>query len=564
MIVKILKKALKEKKIKINNQEIENFIEIPPSPEMGDYAFPCFFLADRLKQEPHEIALEIREKIGNLPMDFEDIQVSGPYVNFFLNRKNLARKVIWEVLNKKENFGKSKIGKGKRIMVEFPSPNTNKPLHVGHLRNMAIGESISRILEFMGAKVIRANLNNDRGVHICKSMLAYKKWGKDMLPEDKKLKSDHFVGDFYVLFNKKLKKKKQLAKEVQEMLKKWEEGDQETLILWKLMNVWALRGFEETYKTFGIKHDVTFFESNIYEKGKKIIAEGIKKGLFKQSKKGEVKINLKKEGLGEKILLRSDKTSLYIVQDLALAKINFNKYKLTDYYYIVGSEQDYHFKTLFSVLDKLGFNTEGLRHLSYGMVNLPKGKMKSREGIIIDADNLISKLRTMAKKELRKRQKISKDELEERSLSIALASIKYFLLKIDMKKNMLFNPKESISFEGDTGPYILYSYARASSILKKTKNKNKFKIFDLENKEVELVKKLLQFQEIVLNSYKSLNPSIIANYTYQLAKIFNEFYHTCPVIDSKQEEFRLALVESFRQVLRSSLKLLGIKTLEEM
>jgi len=564
MIVKILKKALKEKKIKINNQEIENFIEIPPSPEMGDYAFPCFFLADRLKQEPHEIALEIREKIGNPRMDFEDIQVSGPYVNFFLNRKNLARKVVWRVLNKKENFGKSKIGKGKRIMVEFPSPNTNKPLHVGHLRNMAIGESISRILEFMGAKVIRANLNNDRGVHICKSMLAYKKWGKDMLPEDKKLKSDHFVGDFYVLFNKKLKKKKQLAKEVQEMLKKWEEGDQETLILWKLMNVWALRGFEETYKTFGIKHDVTFFESNIYEKGKKIIAEGIKKGLFEQSKKGEVKINLKKEGLGEKILLRSDKTSLYIVQDLALAKINFNKYKLTDYYYIVGSEQDYHFKTLFSVLDKLGFNTEGLRHLSYGMVNLPKGKMKSREGIIIDADNLISKLRTMAKKELRKRQKISKDELEERSLSIALASIKYFLLKIDMKKNMLFNPKESISFEGDTGPYILYSYARASSILKKTKNKNKFKIFDLENKEVELVKKLLQFQEIVLNSYKSLNPSIIANYTYQLAKIFNEFYHTCPVIDSKQEEFRLALVESFRQVLRSSLKLLGIKTLEEM
>lgn len=564
-VIRVLKKALEEKKVKLSKEEIEKRIEVPKSLEMGDYAFPCFFLQEIIKDEPHQIALDIREKIGSpQATDFDDIQVSGPYLNFFLDRKDQARKIVWEAITKKKNYGKSKIGKGKRSMVEFPSPNTNKPLHLGHLRNMAIGESFSRILEFEGRKVIRANLNNDRGIHICKSMLAYKKWGRDKTPEDKKIKSDHFVGHFYVLFNKHLKKHKKLAEEAQEMLRKWEAKDRETLLLWKLMNNWALRGFKKTYGEFGIKHDVDYFESKTYKKGKEIIEEGVKKGLFTKSKKGEVKINLKKEGLGEKVLLRSDGTALYIVQDLALAKMKSETYKLTESYHVVGNEQEYHFKVLFSILDKLGFEIKGLKHLSYGMVNLPEGKMKSREGTVVDADDLIEKVRILAEKELGKRGKLSKKELEKRSLVIALAAIKYFLLKIDMRKNMLFNPHKAIDFEGDTGPYLLYSYARATSILKKAPKQGKFKIYSLSAKEQELVQKLLNLQDTVIRAATTMSPSLIANYCYQLAKIFNEFYHFCPVIGSKEEAFRLALVEAFRQVLRNALALLGIETLEEM
>ena len=562
-VVKVLKKALKDKGVDLKEDEIEKLIEIPPNPEMGDYAFPCFSLSEKLKDDPARIALEIREKIGEPPAtEFEDIQTEGPYINFFLNRKSIARQVVWDAITREKKYGEGNAGKGKRTMVEFPSPNTNKPLHLGHLRNMAIGESISRILEFNGEKVIRANLNNDRGIHICKSMLAYQKWGKEKTPENKKMKSDHFVGDFYVLFEKK--KTKKLETEAQEMLKQWEEGDRKTLLLWRLMNNWALEGFAETYKKFGIKHDITYFESKIYKKGKEMVLEGIKKGLFSQSKSGEVKINMEKEDLGEKILLRKDGTSLYIIQDLALAKIKFNDYKLDRSLYVVGSEQEYHFKVLFSILEKLGFKGKEMKHISYGMVNLPSGKMKSREGKVVDADDLIEQVRILAEKELKKREKLSKAELEKRSLTIALAAIKYMLLKVYIKKNILFNPKESIDFEGNTGPYILYSYVRAGSILKKAPEQKKFEVYELENKEIELVKKLSQFPEAVLNANKNLDPSVIANYSYQLAQIFNEFYHRCKVIGSEQEAFRLALVQSFRQVIKNSLKLLGIDTVEKM
>jgi arginyl-tRNA synthetase len=565
LVVDVLEKALKKKGVKISKEEIEAKIEVPPSIEMGDYAFPCFFLAEKLRDSPHEIAIELRELIGSPDdTDFDDIQTKGPYINFFIDRKNLARKVVWEAITKKKEYGKTKIGKGKRTMIEFSSPNTNKPLHLGHLRNIAIGESLSRISEFNGEKVIRANLNNDRGIHICKSMLAYQKWGKDQTPEDKKIKSDHFVGIYYVMFEKKFKENKKLIDEAQELLKKWEEKDKSTLLLWKLMNNWAIEGFEKTYKTFGIKHDVTFSESKIYTEGKDIIEQGIKKNLFKKEKTGEVKIDLEKEGLGEKVLLRQDGTSIYIVQDLALAKIKFDKYKLDKSFYVVANEQEYHFKVLFSILEKLGFKNKELKHISYGMVNLPEGRMKSREGTVVDADELIESVRLMAAKELEKREKLSKNELEKRSLIIALAAIKYMLLKVDIKKNMLFNPKESISFEGDTGPYIQYSYARASSILKKAKTQEKFKIEDLDKKELELVQKISQFQDVVIAAFKAISPSLIANYSYQLAQIFNEFYHECPVIGSENEPFRLALVEAFRQVLKNSLSLLGIDVLEEM
>jgi arginyl-tRNA synthetase len=475
--------------------------------------------------------------------------------------------LILNVLSKKEKYGIGTIGKGKRTMVEFPSPNTNKPLHLGHLRNMSIGESLSRILEFNGGYVVRANLNNDRGIHICKSMLAYQKWGRGKNPKKQKIKSDHFVGDFYVMFEKK--KTKKLEGEAQEMLRLWEAGDKKTLELWKKMNAWALDGFKETYKNFKVKHDVNFFESKIYQKGKEIISEGLQKKIFERGKDGEIKINLEKEGLGEKILLRNDGTSVYVVQDLALAKIKFGDYKLDNSFYVVGNEQEYHFDVLFSILEKLGFKNKGMKHISYGMVNLPSGRMKSREGTAVDADNLIEQISKMAEKELQEREKdkkFSKKELEKRSLAISLAAIKYMLLKVDIKRNMMFNPKESVSFEGDTGPYLMYSYARASSILRKIKTPiKKFETGELEEKEIELVKKLSQFPETVLGAYNSLNPALIANYSYQLAQIFNEFYHSCKVLGSEEKEpFRLALVQSFRQVLKNSLGLLGIDTLEKM
>ncbi len=567
IIINLLKKALNEKNIKLEEQEIDKILEIPPSLEMGDYSFPCFFLAEKLKQGPNQIALEIREKIKNLPSEIEDIQTSGPYINFFLNRKNFAIAIIKEVLDKKDAFGKLSY-QGKKTMVEFPSPNTNKPLHLGHLRNMAIGESISRILEFNGEKVIRANLNNDRGIHICQSMAAYKKYGKNKEPA-KKIKSDHFVGDFYVLFNKRSKKNKKLEIESHRLLQKWEQGDEDTIDLWKKMNKWALDGFKKTYEKFGIGFDKEYYESEIYTKGKEVILDGVKKGIFEKKEGGAVVVDLTKENLGEKFLLRPDQTSLYITQDLYLAKLKFDQFKLNSSIYITGNEQEYHFNVLFTILKKLGFNfSKNLHHLAYGMVVLPHGKMKSREGIVVDADDLIEDVQKLVKKELKSREKLSKKELELRSLKIALAAIKYLLLKIDIKKNMLFNPKESINFEGDTGPYIQYSYARACSILKKllskTKDKTQFQISELASEENELIKKLSQFKEVVSSSYKTLNPALIANYSYQLAQLFNEFYHACPVIGSEKELFRISLVEAFKQVLKNSSYLLGIDVIEKM
>lgn len=565
LIAQILKKALKEKHIDLTNQEILNLLEIPPSFEMGDYSFPCFFLSKQLKQSPKQIALELRAKIGEPSLDFEDIQIAGAYINFFVDRKLLAINLIKKILKQKDKFGKLKQEKSIKTMVEFSSPNTNKPLHIGHLRNISIGESISRISEFAGEKIIRTSLNNDRGIHICKSMAAYLKYGKNSKPSEK-IKSDHFVGKYYALFNKRAKTNEQLDILSHRLLQKWEQGDKDVIKLWEKMNKWAFDGQKKTYEKLGIKFDKEYYESKLYAKGKDIILKGLKDKIFEKRKDGAVIINLNKENLGEKILLRIDKTSVYITQDLYLAKLKFKEFKLDKSLYVTGNEQDYHFKVLFSILKRLGFKQEGLKHISYGMIKLPEGKIKSREGIKgLSADEILDKVQILVKKELNSRDKLSKRELEKRSLKIALSAIKYSLLKIDIKKNTIFNPKKSISFEGDTGPYIQYSYARASSILRKIKTKKKtFILKNFEPKEIELVKKLSQFPEIVLDAYKNLNPSLIANYSYQLAQIFNEFYHMCPVINSEQESFRISLVESFRYVLKNSLNLLGIETLEEM
>ncbi len=568
VISSILMPLIKKEGFSMKKEEIEKLIEIPPSIDMGDYAFPCFYLASKLKSPPNEIALNIRANIKEIPEGFDEIQTQGPYLNFFLNRKKVALNLLNEILSSKGSYGKFDSDyKGKITMVEFPSPNTNKPLHLGHLRNMTIGESVSRISEFAGEKVVRANLNNDRGIHICKSMAAYEFYGRKRKPNLKKQKSDHFVGDFYVMFNKKSKQNTKLELESHRLLQKWEEGDRRVLALWKKMNKWALDGFKETYKKFQIKHDVEFYESEIYRSGKEIVMKGVQEGIFTKKEDGSIIADLKKEGFGEKVLLRGDGTSIYMTQDLYLAKLKQKAHKINKSIYVVGNEQNYHFQVLFTLLKKLGFNTNELKHLSYGMVNLPEGRMKSREGTIVDADELIKEVQELVKKELKSRDKLSKKQLEDKSLNIALAAIKYILLRVDTKKDMIFNPKESIDFEGETGPYLLYSYARACSILSKLKNKfnNSEKDFnELDDKEAELVKKLADFKKTTKKAFTELNPSVIANYSYQLSKIFNEFYHACPVIGSEKQSFRVGLVASFKDVLGKSLTLMGIEPMEKM
>ena len=562
-VIASLKSALEKLDINLSEEELNSMVEIPQNTEMGDFAFPCFQLARQKKMPPFEIALQIRKEIGNAPEGFQSVQTQGPYINFFLDRKAVALNLIAEIKKQKQNFGKNIQGKGQITMIESPSPNSNKPLHIGHLRNMSLGESVARILESNGEKLIRANLNNDRGAHICKSMLAYQKWGKNKKPS-KKLKSDKLVGDFYVLFAKKSTDK--LEHDAHEMLAKWEQGDKEVVALWKKITKWALDGQKETYKKFGITHDKEYFESEIYDKGKDIVLEGVKNKVFIQEEDGAVYVDLTNEKLDKKYLLRSDGTTIYMTQDIYLAKKKLEEFKLTKSIYLTGNEQNYHFQALFSILEKLGFSEkEKLFHLSYGMLSLPGGKIKSREGKTADADDIIEEVQKLAAKELSSRGKLSKKELEKRSLVVALAAIKYWLLKLDRKKDTVFNPKESLNFEGDTGPYLLYSYARANSILKKAKPKQKkILLGELEKSEIELISKLNSFPELVEKAYRTLNPAVIANYSFELAQIFNEFYHACPVIGSEKEFFRLRLVECFKQVLSNSLTLLGIETLEKM
>jgi len=553
-IIKTLSKELRKPQ-----KEIRPLIEIPPDSSLGDYAFPCFSLATLKKKSPVEIASEIAGKLKPTAR-IEKIENKGPYVNFFINKKKMAEKIV----KIKDSYGKGK--SKKKIMVEFLSPNTNKPLHLGHLRNIVIGESVSRILEFSGNKVIRSVLYNDRGVHICKSMTAYKLYGEDKDPDIEERKQDHFVGDFYVLYSQKLKKNPKLEEENKKCLQNWEKGDPETISLWKKMNGWAYNGFKQTYDLFGISFDKEYHESDIYKKGKEIIKEGLKKKIF--TKKGKaVVINLGKVGkedLGEKILLRSDGTSVYITQDIALAKIKDEEFKLKGSIYVTGNEQIYHFKVLFEILKRLKFKfSNNLHHLYHGMVEVPEGKLKSREGKTVDADYIIAQTNNLAIEELKKRYTLPHKVYEERGLKIALSAIKYNLLKTDIMKNLLFNPSEAISFEGDTGPYLQYSYARASSILKKAGLPKKLEI-NLLPAEVQLIKKLDKFPETVDNAASSLNPSLVANYALQLAHSFNEFYHSCPVIGDENEAFRLELVKVFRIVMRNTLYLLGIEAIEEM
>ncbi|MFB6246326.1 MAG: arginine--tRNA ligase [Candidatus Pacearchaeota archaeon] len=558
-VVSVLKNALSEVGVSFDEKQIDDLIEIPPQVSMGDFAFPCFSLAKELKKSPQQIALDVRSYITKTPKGFSEVMTSGPYINFYLDKKKLAVNLINEVSEKGGAFGK--VSKKQKTMIEFPSPNTNKPLHLGHLRNMSIGQSVSRILKFSGNEVVRANLTNDRGIHICQSMLGYQKWGDGQRPEDAGKKPDHFVGDYYVKFTQN--SDEELEKEAQEMLKKWESGDKETYELWEIMRRWALKGHRETYNKFGIKVDKDYFESDIYSKGKELVEEGLEKGVFYKTENGSVAVDLSEEGLGEKILLRSDGTSVYMTQDLYLANLKFEEYDLDKSIYVVDYRQNYHFEALEAILRKLDKGSGGnIYHLSYGVLGLPEGKMSSRKGNVVGADDLIDEVQDLVRDSLKERGE--SENLEEKSLKIALASIKYMLLKVDSKKDTVFDPKESINFEGDTGPYMQYTYARASSILEKGGIPENWQVFDLEEKEIELLKKLYNFSEVVQKSYKKLDPSLVAHYSYELSQIFNEFYHECKVVGSEKEGFRLKLVEAFRQVLKNSLWLLGIEVMEKM
>lgn len=572
--------GLLAKQTSLKQEEVENLLAIPPDPKLGDYAFPCFKLGISPKQEAEALKKKIK-----LPSFLSRIEVAGPYLNFFLNPAIVAEEILAGIKKEKEHFGK---GKGKNnIVIEFCGPNTNKPLHLGHLRNMALGDAACRLLQFQGNKVHPVNIVNDRGIHICQSMLAYQKWGKDKKPDRK---GDHFVGDYYVLFSQKAQGNEELKKEAQEMLLKWERGDKEIRELWKKMTQWVLSGFSETYKRFGIKFEKEYFESKYYEKGKEIVREGLRKKVFEKDHTDAVIAPMEKFGLTNKVLLRGDETSLYITQDMYLAELRYQDFKFDKLVYVVASEQNLHFKQLFKILELLKkFYAKNLFHLSYGMVHLPSGRMKSREGTVIDADDLMDEMAGLAEKEVRKRYKnLSEEEIRQRSESIALAAIKFFMLRTDAQRDITFNPEESLSFEGETGPYLQYTHARSCSILRKAgeikkkaegkaegkvKGKGEEKIsltadFTLlkQPQEKSLLNLLMNFPSVAEKSAQNYQPHLLCRYLLDLAQAFNEFYHAHPVIsdDEAMMKVRLLLVDGVRQVLENGLNLLGIKAMKEM
>lgn len=552
--------ALKQE-TKLSEKEISTLLAVPPSEDLGDFAFPCFVLSKKLKKNPSEIAQDLSKKIKS--KSFEKVEPNGPYLNFFLDRSELASKVLTKILKEKEKYGS--LTNKQKTVIEFPSPNTNKPLHLGHFRNIALGQSVSNILEFSGHNVIQVNLNNDRGVHICKSMVAYDNFGNGDSPKKSKLKSDHFIGKYYVKFSQESKKNKDLEKQAQECLVKWENEDKSTRTLWEKMNDWALSGFDETYKKLGLNFKKVYFESEIYKSGKEIINKALKDKMAKKKKDGAIFMDLEKYGLGEKVLVRSDGTSIYITQDIYLAKKKQEDFKFDSSIYVSAREQDYHFKTLFKILDLLKYPwAKNLKHLSYGMVNLESGRMKSREGNVVDIDDLLESMENLAKENLEKREKISTTEMKKRSRAIALSAIRYYLLKVDRTKDLVFKPEESLQFEGNTGPYLLYTYARSKSILAKSKKKKSIKVKEISDSEKSLISKLSIFPEITKSAYENLAPNLLANYAFELSKDFNEFYHSEKVIGSENESFKLALIESFSLVLKKSLNLLEIDVLEKM
>ncbi len=491
------------------------------------------------------------------------------------------------------NYGITKADENSPLyMVEYSSPNTNKPLHLGHVRNNLLGYSLSEILKACGNQVVKTNIVNDRGIHICKSMLAWKKWGEGATPETTGKKGDHLIGDFYVLFDKHFKAEinelmatgmsedeakaaSPLMAEAREMLVKWEQKDPEIRGLWEMMNSWVYAGFDETYKRMGVDFDKIYYESETYLEGKEKVLEGLEKGIMYRKEDGSVWADLTEDGLDHKLLLRADGTSVYMTQDIGTAKLRYADYPIDKMVYVVGNEQNYHFQVLSLLLDKLGFKWgKDLVHFSYGMVELPEGKMKSREGTVVDADDLMDEMVNTARevsRELGKLDGLSEAEAEEIAEIVGLGALKYFLLKVDPRKNMTFNPKESIDFNGNTGPFIQYTHARICSVLRKAAEQG-IKEFDFtgvtpNEKEIALIQTLADYPSTVADAGKKFSPSVIANYVYELVKQYNQFYHDCPIMREENvgvRALRLALSQITARIIASGMALLGIKVPNRM
>lgn len=553
-------------------------IQTPPKPELGDFAVPLFPFSKLFRRAPHVIAKDIKniiEKLENRPLG--SITADGPYLNIKADIIGAADKLWKEIEAVQSAYGNNTSMGDQIVMIEFSCPNTNKPLHLGHLRNDTIGESTAAIIAANGAEVCKVNLINDRGVHICKSMLAYMKFGNGATPESEKKKSDHFVGEYYVKYNDWVKTYPDAEKEAQELLVKWENGDKETIDLWTKMNKWAIDGIFETYTSTGISFDKLYYESRTYKLGKDLVLQGLNDGAFYKESDGSIWIDLEEIGLDKKVLLRSDGTSLYLTQDLGTAISRHDDLPFSKLIYVVGSEQQYHFKVLFYVLKKLGLSwADNLHHLSYGMVNLPDGKMKSREGTVVDADDLFKTLSDMAKQEIiSKNREDAVGGLAETASSIARAALNYYLLQVNPAKDMIFNPAESIAFNGNTGPYLQYMGARISSMLKKFRleQKEDGAVIDFDpslltlQDEHSLLKQIMLFPETVEQAGKELNPTTIASYLYDLSRMYSRYYHDHKILRAESVELiyaRVVLSKMVLQVLKNAYAMIGIPFLESM
>lgn len=551
-------------------------IETPPDPTLGDLAFPMFPFARVLRTGPPQIAARIADALTE-----QDIAASaaGPYVNVRLARGQVAGDVLSSCLTQGGEYGHGSMLEGERVTVEFSSPNTNKPLHLGHLRNNALGTATVRLLRANGASVRAVNLVNDRGIHICKSMLAYQKFGNGETPESSGIKGDKLVGNYYVRFAEWAKTDDSAEDQAREMLRAWEAGDEAVVSLWREMNRWVLSGIQETYRTTGIEFDAIYYESQTYTSGKDEIKRGLEAGVFARDDDGSVWIDLESINLDRKILLRSDGTSVYVTQDIGTVIARYNDSPFDRMIYVVGSEQNYHFRVLFHVLETLGYEwAPQLHHLSYGMVNLPEGKMKSREGTVVDADDLIAELQSIALKEIETKEREGTiDNKEDTALAIAVGALHYFLLQVSPAKDMIFDPRESLSFTGDTGPYLQYTGARISSLLRKAERQgldnDAFSLDSLAQNalgldaEWALVRAIGSFPEIVEQAGRELAPSLLVSFLYDLARKFSGYYHEVQVLAAPDEGIRrarVALVAAVRQVLMNGMELLNIPFLNVM
>ncbi len=551
-------------------------LETPPRPDLGDIAVPLFPFAKLLKAAPAKIGEEILAGLGVFAAEQGGkLSLAGPYLNIRLSRPVVAAEVLRRLAAEGASYGNSDALSGQKIMVEFSSPNTNKPLHLGHLRNDALGESVARILRAAGADVRTVDLINDRGVHICKSMLAYRELGGGRTPEDEGIKSDHFVGKYYVLYTDMAKNDPGAEERARELLRLWEQGDPDVRALWEKMNRWAIDGIKETYARTGIHFDQYYFESQVYRKGRDEILDGLRRGIFYREADGSIWADLADIGLDKKVLLRSDGTSLYLTQDIGTAISRHRDWPFDRLIYVVASEQNYHFTVLFHVLERLGHGwAKNLHHLSYGMVNLPEGKMKSREGTVVDADDLLRELAEMAAEEIRSKEREDEvGDVEGTAEKIALGAVHYYLLQSTPSKDMIFNPKESLSFTGNTGPYLQYMGARISSMMRKSADMpelggREFRPELLQGEEEwSLVKLVAEFPETVKQAALSYNPSLVAAFLYETAKTFSRYYHDHPILHNADRDVtaaRVTLSRGVLQVLENGLALLNIPFLDIM